>query len=44
MSITTSVVLLLNALIAPENPAGTMAALALILPSQEFMVETDGIS
>src|SRR5580704_2743010 len=42
MSTITLVGLLANTVIAPFAPAGTMAALALILPSEEFRVETEG--
>ena len=42
MSSTTSVVLLTKTLTAPCNPAGTIAALALMRPSSEFIVDTSG--
>src|SRR5271165_13099 len=42
MSRITSVGSVTNTLTAPLEPAGTMAALALILPSGEFSVETPG--
>jgi hypothetical protein len=42
MSTITSVVFVTKIEIAPPLPAGTMAALATILPSNEFKVDTFG--